>query len=159
MTSAGTRASRSHPAASRAATSTRRARASAGARIPPASSPSPSGSAFPLTSRPGVSILPDAPLDLLAPKARQRPVRPRHAASLIVLRHAPGGLEILMGTRGAKARFMPNRLVFPGGAVDRADYRAKSAPPLPPHTADHLQRGAPPRLAHALAVAAARELE
>jgi len=103
--------------------------------------------------------LPDSPLDLLAPKSRQRPVRPRHAASLIVLRHAPGGLEILMGTRGAKARFMPNRLVFPGGAVDRADYRAKSATPLPPHTSDHLQRGAPPRLARALAIAAARELE
>ena len=28
---------------------------------------------------------------------------------------------MLMGMRGAKHRFMPNRLVFPGGAVDRAD--------------------------------------
>ncbi len=104
--------------------------------------------------------MPDVtPLDLLAPKARHRPVRPRHAASLIVLRHAADGLEILMGTRGRKARFMPNRLVFPGGAVDRADYRARSATPLSPGTRDHLERGAPPRLAHALGIAAARELQ
>jgi 8-oxo-dGTP pyrophosphatase MutT (NUDIX family) len=86
-------------------------------------------------------------------------VRPRHAASLIVLRQAISGFEVLMGTRGAKARFMPNRLVFPGGAVDPADYRARAAAPLRPHTLDYLTRGATPRLAHALAIAAARELE
>ena len=106
--------------------------------------------------------MPDSPaatLELLAPGARRRPVRPRDAASLIVLRRAPGGLEILMGTRGSRARFMPNRLVFPGGAVDRADYRAKAATPLAPRTREHLERGARPRLAHALAIAAARELE
>ncbi len=76
-----------------------------------------------------------------------------------MLRHTPSGLEILMGTRGSRARFMPNRLVFPGGAVDRADYHARAATPLTPQTADHLQRGAAPRLAHAIAIAAARELE
>ncbi len=104
--------------------------------------------------------MPDAtPLDLLAPKARQRRIRPRHAASLIVLRHDPDGLALLMGTRGSKARFMPNRLVFPGGAVDRGDYRAKAATPLSPQTRDHIERGAAPRLAHAIGIAAARELE
>ena len=39
---------------------------------------------------------------------------------------------MLMGMRGAKHRFMPNRLVFPGGRVDRADLRAPFATPLSP---------------------------
>ena len=58
----------------------------------------------------------------------------RHASSLIVLRggDAPA---MLMGTRGAGHRFMPNRLVFPGGAVDRADATARVAGALPAHVA------------------------
>ena len=86
------------------------------------------------------------------------PVRPRHAASLIVLREGPAGPEMLMGLRGAGHRFMPNRLVFPGGAVDEADMTAPSATPLPAHTAARLERAATPALAAALGIAAAREL-
>ena len=52
---------------------------------------------------------------------RPRAVRPRHAASLIVYREDGDDVSMLMGMRGAKHRFMPNRLVFPGGAVDHAD--------------------------------------
>jgi 8-oxo-dGTP pyrophosphatase MutT (NUDIX family) len=63
-----------------------------------------------------------------------------------------------MGMRGAKHRFMPNRLVFPGGAVDRADLTAPSATPLAPHTRALLQRKTNPSLAHGLGIAAAREL-
>ena len=70
---------------------------------------------------------------------RPRAVRPRHAASLIVYRGDGDDLSMLMGMRGAKHRFMPNRLVFPGGAVDRADLDAPSATPLSPHT-EHLLR-------------------
>jgi len=55
------------------------------------------------------------------------PVVPRDAASLLVLRATPAGPDVLMGLRGAGHRFMPNRLVFPGGAVDRADLDAPSA--------------------------------
>jgi 8-oxo-dGTP pyrophosphatase MutT (NUDIX family) len=65
---------------------------------------------------------------------RPRAVRPRHAASLIVYRGDTDDVSMLMGMRGAKHRFMPNRLVFPGGAVDRADLDAPSASPLSPHT-------------------------
>ena len=85
-------------------------------------------------------------------------VTARHAASLIVLR---GGGEpaMLMGLRGAGHRFMPNRLVFPGGSVDRADMTAPIGAPLPAHVQALLEKAAKPRLAHALAVAAARELE
>lgn len=90
---------------------------------------------------------------------RARPVFARHAASLIVLRHGDGGPAMLMGLRGAGHRFMPNRLVFPGGAVDRADGTAKLAAPLPPHVTALLAKSCQPRLAHGLAHAAARELE
>ena len=66
---------------------------------------------------------------------------------------------MLMGMRGAKHRFMPNRLVFPGGAVDRADLTAPSATPLSPHTERLLRKDANEHLAHGIGVAAARELE
>src|SRR4051794_25729787 len=66
---------------------------------------------------------------------------------------------MLMGTRGARHRFMPNHLVFPGGAVERGDFDAPFKSPLPPHTRRHLEGGANPRLAQALAHAAVRELE
>lgn len=92
-------------------------------------------------------------------RARPRAVVARHAASLLVLRQHGGIPSVLMGTRGAGHRFMPNRLVFPGGAVDRADATAPFASPLPDRTRAHLEKSAKPRLAQALAMAAARELE
>lgn len=54
---------------------------------------------------------------------------------------------------------MPNRLVFPGGAVDPTDLQAPCAVPLSPDTRARLQRSATPALAHGIAIAAARELE
>jgi 8-oxo-dGTP pyrophosphatase MutT (NUDIX family) len=75
------------------------------------------------------------------------------------LRQAGGRPEMLMGVRGVRHRFMSNRLVFPGGAVDRADLTAPSAAPLAPHTRRRLERSASPALAHGLGIAAARELE
>ena len=63
-----------------------------------------------------------------------------------------------MGMRGAQHRFMPNRLVFPGGSVDRGDYRARIAAPLQPDVLLRLTKASTPRLAPALAHAAAREL-
>ncbi len=83
----------------------------------------------------------------------------RHAASLIVHRAGPQGIEVLMGERGAGARFMPNRLVFPGGAVDPGDGAATAATEPRPEVLAHLMRNARPRLARAILVAAARELE
>lgn len=91
--------------------------------------------------------------------ARKRAVTPRHAASLIVVRQPVHGREVLMGMRGAAHRFMPNRLVFPGGAVDRADYRARAATPLRPDVLMRLTKASTPQLAPALAHAAVRELE
>ncbi|MEJ0019814.1 MAG: NUDIX hydrolase [Acetobacteraceae bacterium] len=90
---------------------------------------------------------------------RPRAVRPRHAASLIVYRGAGDDVSMLMGMRGAKHRFMPNRLVFPGGAVDRVDLDAPAATPLSPQTEHLLRKNANARLAHGLGIAAARELQ
>jgi 8-oxo-dGTP pyrophosphatase MutT (NUDIX family) len=53
--------------------------------------------------------------------AEKRPVRPRDAASLVLLREGNRGLEVLIGRRGKGARFMPGRYVFPGGRVTADD--------------------------------------
>jgi 8-oxo-dGTP pyrophosphatase MutT (NUDIX family) len=86
-------------------------------------------------------------------------VRAKHAASLIVLRFENDEPHMLMGMRGAKHRFMPNRLVFPGGRVDRADLRAPFATPLSPATERALRKKTNATLARGLAAAAARELQ
>src|SRR6202034_453418 len=80
-------------------------------------------------------------------------------ASLVVLRRDGGEPSVLMGMRGAKHRFMPNRLVYPGGAVDRADLGAACATPLSRRTERLLRKAATEHLAHGLGIAAARELE
>ncbi|MGD0430396.1 MAG: NUDIX hydrolase [Acetobacteraceae bacterium] len=89
---------------------------------------------------------------------RPKTARARHAASLLVWREARNTTEILMGMRGARHRFMPNRLVFPGGAVDRADLSAQVATGLSHRTETALHRNANQKLARGLGVAAAREL-
>ncbi|HVY17385.1 MAG TPA: NUDIX hydrolase [Rhodopila sp.] len=99
------------------------------------------------------------PASQVAAKAVRGAVRAKHAASLLVVRMDGDEPCILMGMRGAKHRFMPNRLVFPGGRVDAADYRAASASPLAPKTEWALRKRANPALARALGHAAARELQ
>jgi 8-oxo-dGTP pyrophosphatase MutT (NUDIX family) len=90
--------------------------------------------------------------------SRRATVRAKHAASLIVLRFENDEPHMLMGMRGAKHRFMPNRLVFPGGRVDRADLTRAFATPLPEATERALQKKTNAALARGLALAAAREL-
>jgi 8-oxo-dGTP pyrophosphatase MutT (NUDIX family) len=92
----------------------------------------------------------------LTPPARTPLIRARHAASLIVLGPGP---TMLMGLRGAGHKFMPNKLVFPGGAVDREDATAPAASEMAPHVAAMVEKSAKPRLARAIAMAAARELD
>jgi 8-oxo-dGTP pyrophosphatase MutT (NUDIX family) len=50
-------------------------------------------------------------------------VRPRDAASLILLRGEGRDLELLAGRRPGHVKFMPGVYVFPGGAIDREDNR------------------------------------
>ncbi len=82
----------------------------------------------------------------------------RNAATVIVLRDRHTSPRILMGQRGAQAVFMPNKFVFPGGAVDAEDADITLAAPLPDVCAARLAEGAGPDLAHPIAVAAIREL-
>jgi 8-oxo-dGTP pyrophosphatase MutT (NUDIX family) len=60
----------------------------------------------------------------VAPKAaeeRRTVVRPRDAASLILLRGEGEDLEVLAGRRPLHVKFMPGVHVFPGGAIDPPD--------------------------------------
>jgi len=49
------------------------------------------------------------------------PVLPRPAATTLIVRDGPAGLEVLMVRRSLQASFMPGAYVFPGGAVDARD--------------------------------------
>ena len=88
---------------------------------------------------------------------QNRPVRPRDAATLVAWRRSGAGLEVLMGRRASRHRFVPGHYVFPGGRVDRRDYGAKVRSTLRGDVQERLCASCRPRLAHALAVAAARE--
>jgi 8-oxo-dGTP pyrophosphatase MutT (NUDIX family) len=82
----------------------------------------------------------------------------RDAATVIVLRDRATRPRVLMGQRGSRAAFMPNKVVFPGGAVDPDDARVPLAAPLPEGCAARLADNADPALPPALAAAAVREL-
>ncbi|WP_170769287.1 NUDIX hydrolase [Ruegeria lacuscaerulensis] len=82
----------------------------------------------------------------------------RNAATVIVLRDRLSDPSILMGQRGAKAAFMPNKFVFPGGAVDAEDANVELATALPDLCHDRLSERAEAGLQNALAAAAIREL-
>ena len=51
----------------------------------------------------------------------REPAPARAAATIILLRDTPQGLEVLMTRRSATASFAPGVYVFPGGAIDAAD--------------------------------------
>lgn len=82
----------------------------------------------------------------------------RNASTVIVLRNRHDDPHVLMGQRGSSAAFMPDKFVFPGGAVDDADRLVPLVTPLPDLCAGRLCDDAPPYLANALAAAAIREL-
>lgn len=52
---------------------------------------------------------------------QREPAAPRPAATVLLLRDGPAGLEVLMTRRSATASFAPGAYVFPGGAIDAAD--------------------------------------
>lgn len=85
------------------------------------------------------------------------PVRPRDAASVLIWREHAQGLQVLMGRRGSRARFVPGVYVFPGGVLEPHD-RVLSARmgvhPLVPSVG----LGGSETLARALACAAVREV-
>ncbi len=59
------------------------------------------------------------PTQLLHPARTPAPLRA--AATVLLLRDTPDGLEVLMTRRSSKASFVPGAFVFPGGGIDAAD--------------------------------------
>lgn len=57
-------------------------------------------------------------------------LRPRDAATLILLERSNGKINVLMGRRHSKHVFMAGRFVFPGGRTDPSDGRIPTAAPL-----------------------------
>ncbi|MHC0054417.1 NUDIX hydrolase [Actibacterium sp. D379-3] len=82
----------------------------------------------------------------------------RDAATVILLRDAADGPKVLMGQRGSAAAFMPNKFVFPGGAVDDVDAAVPLSPPLTPACDARLKARADPDRAAALVAAGIREV-
>ncbi|MBP1882628.1 NUDIX domain-containing protein [Sinorhizobium mexicanum] len=91
-----------------------------------------------------------------------RPVRPRDAASIMVLDRSDARVRVLMGKRHSAHAFMPDLYVFPGGRRDPSDHRLAFAGDLHPVVLQSLKsvEGRPltDARARALALAALREL-
>lgn len=89
-------------------------------------------------------------------------VRPRNAATMILVDGSAQNPKVLMGKRNKNLKFMPGALVFPGGSVDRFDGSVPATEELTRTTQDRLvesMRGRPtPRGARALGMAALREV-
>lgn len=88
-------------------------------------------------------------------------LRPRDAATLIIVDRAGHAPRVLLGKRRMDMKFMPGKYVFPGGRVDRADRFATSGGDLDAIEIEKLlldMKGTPsPVRARALALAAVRE--
>ena len=82
----------------------------------------------------------------------------RNAATIIALRNRATDPHVLMGQRGSNAAFMPNKFVFPGGAVDFTDATVPLARGLNDPCLTRLGDQSETGLEHALAAAAIREL-
>jgi 8-oxo-dGTP pyrophosphatase MutT (NUDIX family) len=88
------------------------------------------------------------------------PLRPRDAATLILLDNSGGGVKVLMGRRHRSHAFMPGKFVFPGGRTDPADSRVAAASELPAPEAAKLTGALRPvsaARARAIAMSAIRE--
>ncbi|MCP3470481.1 NUDIX hydrolase [Bradyrhizobium sp. CCGUVB1N3] len=86
--------------------------------------------------------------------------RPKDAATLILVDRSGSVPKVLVGKRHDKVVFMPGKFVFPGGRVDKADYRVPCAAPITPELQANLFKGSPKTeasRAKSLAVAAIRE--
>lgn len=89
-------------------------------------------------------------------------MRPKDAATLMLLDRSRDRVRVLMGKRDRKHAFMPDVYVFPGGRRDRADGSRPFASDLHPDVLTRLLEGdqgqSAMRRARGLAIAAIREL-
>lgn len=84
-------------------------------------------------------------------------LRPKDAATLLIVRRDGPQPRVLMGRRSGGHAFMPDKWVFPGGRIHPSDFRVPTATELRPEVATALERGAPSSRARAIALAAIRE--
>ncbi len=84
-------------------------------------------------------------------------IRPRDAATLLVIRRDGPAPRVLMGRRVRGHAFMPDKWVFPGGRIHPSDFRVKAASDLADDTASALCRTCAAPRARALAATAIRE--
>ena len=98
---------------------------------------------------------------MIEPAEPRRALRPRDAATLILVeRSERGPARVLMGRRHDRHRFMPGKFVFPGGRVEPEDKRMAAAGALDAYVEEKLNarvRRPSPGFARALALAAIRE--
>jgi len=96
-------------------------------------------------------------------EGRAEPAVPRDAATVMLLRPAPGtgqpggGFEVYMLKRQSSMKFAPGAYVFPGGSVDPRDAEADLAWTGPDTAEWGRLLGVPPGVARALVCAAVRE--
>jgi 8-oxo-dGTP pyrophosphatase MutT (NUDIX family) len=86
-----------------------------------------------------------------------RVLRPKDAATLILVRRDGARPLLLMGQRSRGHVFMPDKWVFPGGRVEASDARAPAAAELLADEERRLGEGGVRRCARAFALAAVRE--
>ena len=84
-------------------------------------------------------------------------LRPKDAATLIIVRRTEREPRVLMGQRHGRMVFQPNKFVFPGGRLDPADLRVTVGGELRPHVQEKVVIGTSPKRARGLALAAIRE--
>jgi len=89
--------------------------------------------------------------------ALPRAVKPKRAATIVLMQGPKENPKILMGQRGKGHDFMPSVYVFPGGRVDRTDSYAPYAGDISPRTERILEAAYAPRQARALLLTAIRE--
>ncbi|MBX3577884.1 MAG: NUDIX domain-containing protein [Rhizobiaceae bacterium] len=86
------------------------------------------------------------------------PLRPRDAATLILLERVGGAVRVLMGRRHRGHAFMPGKFVFPGGRTDPSDSRVPVVHGLHPDEEAKLAAGrSTAARARAIALSAVRE--
>lgn len=98
-----------------------------------------------------------------AEQQKKKRVRPRDAATLVLIDRSGPVWRVLLGKRSVKHVFMPETYVFPGGRRDRRDHALPFETDIHPAVLDKLTSEYGSRLqatrARALALAAIRELQ
>ena len=84
-------------------------------------------------------------------------VKPRNAASLVLLKNTAKSTKVLLGKRSDKTRFMPGAWVFPGGVLDKNDFKTHKYTQLKQKIVSRLAVSNNINTANALALAAVRE--